>query len=87
MFANIISILIIIVDKNESLEYYERIFKFKSLNITKVISKDIRRGRKPVADIHFCNGVSKEYDELLADWITKKVITVIFEKNIVQNDK
>ena len=61
MLANIVSILIIFVDKNESLEYYESIFEFKSLNITKINLKDIRYGREPVADIHFCDGVNKEY--------------------------
>ena len=63
MLANIVSILIIFVDKNESLEYYERIFEFKSLNITKINLKDIRYGREPVADIHFCDGVSKEHEK------------------------
>ena len=63
MLANIVSILIIFVDKNESLEYYESIFEFKSLNITKINLKDIRYGREPVADIHFFDGVSKEYEK------------------------
>ena len=65
MLANIVSILIIFVDKNESLEYYERIFEFKSLNITKINLKDIRYGREPVADIHFYDGISKEYEKIL----------------------